>query len=459
MKNTVPALVCLLLAACGGGGGGSSTPATGTTNPTSPTTGTTFKVAGLVVGLEASGLVVANNTSDTVTVAKGATSFVFGTQVASGAAYSVTFPSQPGGFQSCSITGAASGTATADVSLPVICTDAVVSVSTLAGSDTAGYVDGTGSAAKFGGDPTVVVAGTRLAGLTLDGSGNIYVADSLNSRIRKITTAGVVTTFAGSGAFGSVDGTAATASFSTPAAMVFDAAGNMFVSDTQAHNVRKIATNGAVTTFAGSGIYSSVDGTGIQASFRAPSGIVIDSAGNLYVGDAEAHVIRKITAAGVVTTFAGTTNVAGSADGTGTAASFNDPAGLAIDAAGNLFVADAKNNKIRKVTPAGVVTTYAGSGTAGSADATTAAAATFNVPVNLSIDSDGFLYVADTNSKLIRKISPSGKVTTVAGGGIGTDTANAGKDASFVGPTSVVFDKSKTLYVADGSKVRKLVRN
>lgn len=459
MKNTVPALVCLLLAACGGGGGGgSSAPATGT-SPTTPPVGATFKVAGLVVGLEASGLVVANNTSDTVTVAKGATSFVFGTQVASGGAYSVTFPSQPGGFQSCSITGAASGTANADVSLPVICTDAVVSVSTLAGSDTAGYADGTGSAAKFGGDPTVVVAGTRLAGLALDGSGNIYVADSLNSRIRKITTAGVVTTFAGSGAFGSVDGTAATASFSTPAAMVFDAAGNMFVTDTQAHNVRKIATDGTVTTFAGSGIYSSVDGTGIQASFRAPSGIVIDSAGNLYVGDAEAHVIRKITAAGVVTTFAGTNNVAGSADGTGTAASFNDPAGLAIDAAGNLFVADAKNNKIRKVTPAGVVTTYAGSGTAGSGDSTTATSATFNVPVNLAIDSDGFLYVADTNSKLIRKISPSGKVTTVAGGGIGTDTANAGKDASFVGPTSVVFDKSKTLYVADGSKVRKLVRN
>jgi sugar lactone lactonase YvrE len=460
MKNTVPALVCLLLAACGGGGGGSSTPATGTTTPTTPTTpvATTYKVAGLVVGLEASGLVVADNTTDMVTVAKGATSFVFGTQLAAGAAYSVTFASQPMGFQACSITGAAAGTVSADVSLPVICTDAVVSVSTLAASDTAGYADGTGSAAKFGGDPTVVVAGTRLAGLTLDGSGNVYVADSLNSRIRKVTTAGVVTTYAGSGAFGSVDGTAATASFSTPAAMVFDTAGNMYVTDTQAHNVRKIATDGTVSTFAGSGIYSSVDGTGIQASFRAPSGIVIDSAGNLYVGDAEAHVIRKITSAGVVTTFAGTTNVAGSADGTGTSASFNDPAGLAIDASGNLFVADAKNNKIRKITPAGVVTTYAGTGVAGSTDATTATAATFNVPVNLSIDSDGFLYVADTNSKLIRKISPSGKVSTVAGGGAGTDTADTGAAASFVGPTSVVFDKSKTLYVADGNKIRKLVR-
>ena len=461
MKKTAPALLCLLLAACGGGGGGGSTAGTGSSGG-SGSTGTTtpagtLKVAGLVVGLEASGLVLANGT-DSVTVPKGATSFVFGTLLASGATYGVTFTSQPLGFQSCSITGSASGTTTSDVSLPVICSDAAVSVSTLAGSDTSGFADGTGSAALFGGAPSLQVVGTRVAGLTLDSAGNVYVADSLNSRIRQITPAGVVTTFAGSGAFGKADGSATTASFSTPAAMVFDAAGNMYVTDTQAHNVRKITAAGVVTTFAGSGVYASVDGAGVAASFRAPSGIVVDSAGNLYVGDADAHVIRKITTAGVVTTFAGTTDVAGSADGTGTSASFNDPAGLAIDAAGNLYVADAKNNKIRKVTPAGVVTTYAGTGAAGSANATTATQATFNVPVNLSIDSDGFLYVADTNGKLIRKISPSGKVTTVAGGGSGTDSADTGAGASFVGPTSVVFDKSKTLYVADGNKVRKLVR-
>ena len=463
MKNTVPALVCLLLAACGGGGGGGSTASTGSTGSTGTGTGTTtpvatYKIAGLIVGLEASGLVVANNTTDTVAVAKAGTSFVFGTQLAAGAAYAVTFPTQPMGFQACSIASGASGTvATTDVSLIVNCADAVVSASTLAGSDTSGFADGMGSAALFGGAPTLAVTGTRLAGLALDSTGNIYVADPLNSRIRKITVDGVVTTYAGSGAFGSTDGAAATASFSTPAAMVFDAAGNMYVTDTQAHNVRKITPAGVVSTFAGSGIYSSVDGTGTAASFRAPSGIVIDTAGNLYVGDAEAHVIRKITSAGVVTTFAGTTNVAGSADGTGTTASFNDPAGLAIDASGNLFVADAKNNEIRKITAAGVVTTYAGSTTAGSTNAT-GTAATFNIPVNLSIDTDGFLYVADSSNRLIRKISPSGKVTTVAGGGTGTDTADTGTAASFVGPTSVVFDKSKTLYVADGNKVRKLVR-
>ena len=466
MKNTVPALVCLLLAACGGGGGGGSTAGTGSTGSTGGTGGTggtstaTFKIAGLVVGLEASGLVVANNTTDTVAVAKAGTSFVFGTQLATGAAYSVTFPTQPMGFQACSIASGASGTVAAtDVSLIVNCADAPVSVSTLAGSDNSGYADGTGSAALFGNAPGIANAGTgtRIGGMAIDSTGNIYVADALNSRIRKITVNGVVTTFAGSGALGNSDGTAATASFNFPTALVFDASGNLYVTDSQAHNVRKITPAGVVSTFAGSGIFSSVDGTGTAASFRAPSGIVIDSAGNLFVADAVADVIRKITPAGVVTTFAGTTDVAGNADGTGTTASFNDPFGLAIDASGNLFVADAQNNKIRKITTAGVVTSYAGSGVAGSSNAT-GTAATFNIPVNLSIDSDGFLYVADTGGRMIRKISPSGKVTTVAGGGTGTDTADTGAAASFVGPTSVVFDKSKTLYVADGNKVRKLVR-
>jgi sugar lactone lactonase YvrE len=405
-------------------------------------------VAGPVVGLEASGLIVANGT-DTVTVAKGGTSFVFANKVATGASYSVAITAQPLGLQSCSITGTFPAVmASADVSVPVICTDGVVSASTLAGSDTAGFADGAGSAARFNG----------IFGLALDASGNLFVGDALNSRIRKIAVDGTTTTFAGSNVVGSTDGTGTAASFNFPSALVFDTAGNLYVTDAQAHNVRKITAAGVVTTFAGSGINSSIDGTGTAASFRQPAGIVIDASGNLYVGDALAHVIRKITAAGVVTTFAGTTDVAGSADGTGTSASFNDPAGLAIDASGNLFVADAKNNKIRKITPAGVVTTYAGTGVAGSANATTALQATFNVPVGLSIDSDGFLYVADTSSKLIRKISPAGKVTTVAGGGTGTDTADTGAGAAFVGPTSVVFDKSKTLYVADGNKVRKLVR-
>lgn len=433
MKKLAPTLICLLLAACGGGGGGNS----GGTGTTPPATTTGYLVAGLIVGLEASGLVIANG-NDIVNVPKAGTSFVFANRLTAGTSYSAAITAQPLGFQACNISGTFPATMpAADVSLVVNCGDAVVGVSTLAGTDAADSVNGTGSGARFSG----------IFGLALDATGNVYVGDARNGLIRKVTVNGVVTTFAGG----------AGTNFVTPSALVFDSVGNLYVTDAGAHNVRRITPAGAITTVAGSGTFASVDGTGTLASFKTPGGIVIDSSGNIFVGDAEAHVIRKISLAGAVTTFAGTTDVKGSADGTGTAASFNDPSGLAIDAANNLYIADALNHKIRKITPAGVVTTLAGSGVAGSANGT-GTAATFNLPVNLSIDAEGFLYVAEAQGNLIRKISPSGKVTTVAGGGTGGDTADTGAGALFHGPTSVVFDKSKTLYVADGNKVRKLVR-
>lgn len=435
MKKLAPTLICLLLAACGGGGGGGGTG--GGTGTTPPVTTTGNLVAGIIVGLEASGLVIANG-NDIVNVPKAGTSFVFANRLTAGTSYTAAITSQPLGFQACSINGTFPATMpAADVSLVVNCGDAVVGVSTLAGADADGIVNGTGTAARFSG----------IFGLALDATGNIYVGDARNGLIRKITVDGVVTTFAGG----------SSTNLLTPSALVFDTAGNLYFTDPGAQNVRKITPAGVITTVAGSGTFASVDGNGLQASFKSPGGIVIDSAGNLFVGDAKAHVIRKITPAGDVTTFAGRTDVAGSADGTGTAASFNDPSGLAIDAANNLYVADALNNKIRKITPTGVVTTFAGSGATGSANGT-GTAATFNLPVNLSIDTEGFLYVAESQGNLIRKISPSGKVTTLAGGGTGGDTADTGASAAFHGPTSVVFDKSKTLYVADGNKVRKLVR-
>ncbi|WP_332879005.1 hypothetical protein [Massilia sp. S19_KUP03_FR1] len=439
MKNTAPALICLLLAACGGGGGGSSS---GGGSGTTPPGSASFLVAGPVVNLEASGLVVANG-NDTVTVPKAGTSFVFANKVATGASYSVAITSQPQGFQACSISGTFPAVmASTDVSVPVICADAVVGVSTLAGSDTAGAANGSGSAVRFNG----------IFGLALDASGNLYVGDGGNSQIRKMTVDGVVTTFAGG-----TTGAGAAANFAAPTSLVFDTAGNLYVSDSGARNVRKITPAGVISTVAGSGTFDSRDGNGLFASFKQPGGIVIDSAGNLFVVDAKAHVIRRITQQGDVSTFAGTTDVTGNRDGTGALASFNGPSGLAIDAANNLYVADAINNKIRKVTPAGVVTTFAGSGAAGSANGA-GTAATFNLPVNLSIDADGFLYVAETQGNFIRKIAPSGKVSTIAGGGSGGDTADTGAGALFHGPTSVVFDKAKTLYVADFNKVRKLVR-
>ncbi len=441
MKNTTPALVCLLLAACGGGGGGSSNGGGGTGTTPPPTTAS-FLVAGPIVNLEASGLVVANG-GDTVTVPRAGTSFLFANRVATGASYSVAITAQPLGFQACSITGTFPAVmASTDVSVPVICTDAVVGVSTLAGTDADGFANGSGSAARFNG----------IFGLALDASGNIFVGDGGNNQIRKMTVDGVVTTFAGG-----TTGAGAAANFVAPTSMVFDTAGNLYVSDSGASNVRKVTPAGVITTVAGSGLVGSRDGNGMQASFNRPGGIVIDSANNLYLVDAGAHNIRKITPQGDVTTFAGVTGVPGGADGTGALASFNNPSGLAIDAAGNLYVADVLNNKIRKVTPGGVVTTFAGSGAATSTNGT-GIAASFNGPVNVSIDADGFLYVAEKSGNLIRKITPSGKVSTIAGGGAGGDTADTGAAALFHGPTGVVFDKAKTLYVADGNKVRKLVR-
>ena len=210
-------------------------------------------------------------------------------------------------------------------------------VTTFAGSGEDGSANGTGTAASFDGP----------SGLAMDGSGNLFVADYRNDLIRKITPSGVVTTFAGSGTSGSADGTGTAASFNAPVDLAFDSNGNLFVSDHYGHLIRKITPSGVVTTFAGSGTAGSVDGTGTAASFNSPWGIAIDSNDNLFIGDYANSLIRKITPAGVVTTFAGG-GTSGSADGTGTAASFSGPTGLSFDSDGNLFVLEWSGHKIRK---------------------------------------------------------------------------------------------------------------
>ena len=213
--------------------------------------------------------------------------------------------------------------------------------------------------------------------MAVDAAGNVYVADTGNDTIRKITPAGVVTTLAGTaGQAGSADGTGTAARFNEPDGVAVDAAGNVYVADTNNDTIRKITPAGVVTTLAGTaGQAGSADGTGAAAQFNAPEGVAVDGAGNVYVADTGNDTIRKITPAGVVTTLAGTAGQVGSADGTGSAARFNDPDGVAVDGAGNVYVADTINDTIREITPAGVVTTLAGSpGQYGSADGTGAAA-------------------------------------------------------------------------------------
>jgi sugar lactone lactonase YvrE len=268
-------------------------------------------------------------------------------------------------------------------------------VTTLAGYGTQGSADGTGSTATF----------FYPAGVAVDASGNVLVADSYNTMIRKITPAGVVTTLAGSVTAGSIDGTGTAASFEGPTGVAVDASGNVLVADSYNNKIRKITPGGVVTTLAGSGLVGSDDGTGTAATFLRPVGVAVDSSGNVYGADLNNNKIRKVTSAGVVTTLAGSGGT-GSTDGPGTVATFNYPTGIAVDSSGNVYVGDSASNKIRKVTSAGVVTTLAGSGGNGSADGT-AAAATFNYPTGVAVDSSGNVYVGDSANNKIRKITVS----------------------------------------------------
>ncbi len=325
-------------------------------------------------------------------------------------------------------------------------------VSTLAGS-AAGYgsTDGTGAAAKF----------SYPTGVSVDGAGNVFVADYYNNIIRKITPAGVVSTPAGSaGNVGGVDGTGTAASFAYPNALAVGANGTIFVTDSDNATIRKVTTAGVVSTFAGTaGNYGSVDGTGAAANFSYPVGVTVDANGNVYVADFSDYTIRKITSAGVVSTFAGTANNYGSADGVGAAAAFNLPLGVAVDTSGNVYVADAGNGTIRKITPAGVVSTMAGTaGTFGSADGI-GAAAKFNFVSALAIDAAGNLYVADSGNNNIRKITPAGVVSTLAGTlGVRGNVDGVGTAASFSLPNGLAVDGSGNVFVADyyNNSIRKI---
>ena len=228
----------------------------------------------------------------------------------------------------------------------------------------------------------------------------------MNHKIRQITPAGVVTTFAGSGAASSTDGTGTAASFNAPNGLAFDRAGNLYVAEQIGNRIRRITPAGVVTTFAGSGTQVSTDGTGTAASFNTPYFLAFDSAGNLFVGESSGRKIRKITPAGVVTTFAGTGDM-GSTDGTGTAASFAWPCAFMLDSADNIYLTDWSNHKLRKLTPDAVVTTFAGSGVVGNATGPTTGPV-LNGPSGISQDSSGAFVIIEWTGSRISKITPAG---------------------------------------------------
>jgi sugar lactone lactonase YvrE len=260
-----------------------------------------------------------------------------------------------------------------------------------------------------------------------------------------------VNTLAGNATQGSADGFGSDAQFNLPVSVTTDSAGNVYVADTGNSTIRKITPAGAVSTFAGfAGNFGSANGAGTNAQFYGPQGIAADSAGFIYVADTANATIRKISSAGAVGLFAGSAGSFNSFDGAGANASFYQPEGLAVDGAGNVYVADALNHTIRKITPAGTVSTLAGlAGNFGSADGTNSKAR-FNRPAGIALDSATNLYVTDSLNHTIRKITPGGTVNTIVGlPGVWGSADGTNRAARFFQPQGIHAADSATLFVAD----------
>lgn len=326
-------------------------------------------------------------------------------------------------------------------------------VSTLAGrAGNSGSADGPRNVARF----------SHPSGVAVDSAGNVYVADEYNYTVRKIAPDGVVNTPAGQvGSIGSSNGIGAKARFGGPSGIAVDGLDNVYVADGSNNSVRKITPEGLVTTLAG-GNPGSADGSGSSAEFYGPSGVAVDTANNVYVADKWNETIRKITPDGVVSTIAGKALSSGSADGIGTGARFSRPSGIAVDGAGNVYVSDGNNHTIRKITPNGIVSTLAGkAGTSGSTDGIQSIAL-FDSPSGVAVDSAGNVYVADSFNHTIRKIAADGLVSTLAGQAETsgrTDTAKS--DARFNHPSGVAVDSAAAVYVADrdNHRIRKIAAN
>jgi RHS repeat-associated protein len=309
------------------------------------------------------------------------------------------------------------------------------------------------------------------AGLAADGAGNIYVADQMNNRIRKIDTNGIITTIAGDGQAGfSGDGGQATqAELHNPAGLAADGAGNIYVADQMNNRIRKIDTNGIITTIAGDGQagFSGDGGQAAQAELNMPSAVATDSYGNVYIADSNNNRVRKADPAGIIYTIAGDGQTGYSGDGSQAEhASLYHPSGVAADSAGDIYIADQLNNRIRKVDRGGVISTIVGNGKncgltgCQLGDGGQALQASLNGPTGVAVDGSGDIFIADTSVSRIRRVDPTGVIGTIAGNGVPYYSGDGGSaaNASLSLPAAVAVDAAGTVYIADtyNNRVRKV---
>jgi len=349
------------------------------------------------------------------------------------------------------------------VSLKVICLSLIVSAANIFTAQNICTVAGNGTPG-FGGDGAAATLAqiNSPSGVAFDVSNNLYIADANNYLIRKVSPSGIISIYAGSGIPGFFgDGSLATsARFNSPSGIAVDTAGNVYFSDQFGSRIRKVNTSGIISTFAGTGVqgYNGDGGMAINAALNNPAGVAVDVAGNVYIADRYNHKIRKINTSGIISNYAGAGTPGFAGDG-GPAvnARLNSPAGLAVDTAGNLYFADYNNSRIRKISKSGIISTFAGTGFFGfDGDGGPAINAQLSFPTAVAVDRSGKVYISDSANHRIRKVDLSGVISTLAGTDFPGFSGDGGPAlaAQLSRASGMAADTSGNLFIADRNNHR-----